>query len=503
MPLGRSGFALESAVMTTLTFRLALAAAVLATLIGGLRAQRTTPTAATSPDPRFDRVVAALQEKMTELGIPGVALGVLADGEVRTRGFGVTNVDHPLPVTDDTLFQIGSISKTFTGTAIMRLVERNQLRLDDPIRKHLPNFKVKDAEASARATVRDALTHMGGWEGDFFDDPSSGDDALQRIVERMTTLEQTAKVGEMWGYNNAGFYLAGRVIEVVTGKPFERALRELVLDPIGLETAYFFPADVMTRRFAVGHGAPKGQPAVIGPWPIPRAANAAGGITTNVASMLRYAAFHMSDGTARGAQVLSPSSLQQMRSAIVPKAGTDLTMGLTWHLSRAGNVTVVEHGGGTNGQISQLRLVPERQWAVAIVTNSGRGSTLNTHVLRAAMDAYLGIAPVRPLRMAVDAAALQEYVGTYRRQFADVSVTVDGDALKMQVTPKMPGLAGVIPPAAPPQRLGFFAKDRLLRLDGPDTGEAGGEFIRGANGRVEWLRTGRIHKKVDRSLPTR
>jgi len=115
--------------------------------------------------------------------VPGVALGILADGEIRTRGFGVTSVDHPLPVTDDTLFQIGSISKTFTGTAIMRLVEQNQLRLDDPIRKHLPAFKVKDADASSRATVRDTLTHMGGWEGDFFDDPSSGDDALAGVEE--------------------------------------------------------------------------------------------------------------------------------------------------------------------------------------------------------------------------------------------------------------------------------------------------------------------------------
>src|SRR5688500_2549580 len=260
--------------MTTPTVRLASIAAVFATLIGGLGAQRAAPAAVTAADPRFNRVAAAVQEKMAELNVPGVALGILADGEVRTRGFGVTNVDHPLPVTDDTLFQIGSISKTFTGTAIMRLVERNQLRLDDPVRKYLPAFKVKDAEASARATVRDTLTHMGGWEGDFFDDPSSGDDALQRIVERMATLEQTAKVGEMWGYNNAGFYLAGRVIEVVTGKPFEKALRELVLDPIGIETAYFFPAEVMTRRFVAGHGAPKGVHAVIGPWPIPRAANA-------------------------------------------------------------------------------------------------------------------------------------------------------------------------------------------------------------------------------------
>lgn len=266
-----------------------------------------SPAPAPASDARFDRVASALEAKMKELGVPGVALGVLADGEVRTRGFGVTNIDHPLPVTDGTLFQIGSISKTFTGTAIMRLVEENRLRLDDPIRKYIPSFKVKDEDASARVTVRDTLTHMSGWEGDFFDDPSNGDDALERIVERMAMLEQTAKVGEMWGYNNAGFYVAGRVIEVVTGKPFERALRELVLDPLKIETAFFFPAEVMTRRFVVGHGTPKGVPAVIGPWPVPRAANAAGGISTNVASMLRYAAFHMGDGTADAPKCCRPA----------------------------------------------------------------------------------------------------------------------------------------------------------------------------------------------------
>jgi CubicO group peptidase (beta-lactamase class C family) len=486
--------------ITMRRFRTVLLIPPVAALIAVTAAQ--SPDTPLAPDQRFDRVAAVVNEKMAELGVPGVALGILADGDVRTRAFGVTSMDHPLPVTDDTLFQIGSISKTFTGTAIMRLVERNQLRLDDPIRKYLPTFKVKDAEASRRATVRDTLTHMGGWEGDFFDDPSSGDDALQRIVERMATLEQTAKVGEMWGYNNAGFYAAGRIIEVVTGKPFERAMRDLVLDPLNIDSAYFFPADVMTRRFVVGHAAPKGKANVIGPWPVPRAANAAGGITTNVRSMLRYAAFHMGDGAAGTSQVLSLSSLQQMRSAVVAKAGTDQTMGLTWHLSRVGTLNVAEHGGGTIGQISQLRLVPERKWALAIVTNAGTGGTLNAHVLRAAMNAYFDVAEVRPSRISVDAATLNEYVGTYRRQFADVAVTVDGDALKMHVTPKMPGLDGKVPPPGPPQRVGFYAKDRLLRLDGPNAGDPAGEFIRGPSGRVAWYRGGRIHRRVDTATTT-
>ena len=472
-------------------------ASVTAALVFALLVTSGAQTPQHAPaDARFEKIAALVQAQMAEHAVPGVVIGILDEGRVTTRAFGITNVDHPLPVTDDTLFQIGSISKTFTGTAMMRLVEAGQVELSAPLRRYLPEFRVKDADASARATVQDTLTHMGGWEGDFFADPSSGDDALKRQVEGMATLEQTGQPGEMWGYNNAGFYAAGRVIEVITGQPFEKALKAGVLDPLDLETAYFFPADVMTRRFVVGHAGAK--PRVIGPWPVPRAANAAGGITTNVATLLKYAAFHMGDGTnARGARVLSAATLQRMRAAAAPKAGTDLSMGLTWHLGKAGDFEFAEHGGGTNGQISHLRLVPGRRFALALVTNSGAGSTLNAVVLRAVMEAYFGVPNALPERIAVTGGGLAEFAGTYRRQFADVVVTADGDALKFETTPKMPGLDGRVPPTGPPQRFGFHAKDQLLRLEGPGKGTPAGEFVRGPDGKVAWLRMSRILRRVN------
>jgi CubicO group peptidase (beta-lactamase class C family) len=284
----------------------------------------------------------------------------------------------------------------------------------------------------------------------------------------------------------------------VMNQPFEKTLKALVLDPLGLEHAYFFPADVMTRRFVVGHAATKNVPRVIGPWPLPRAANAAGGITTNVATMLKYAAFHMGDGTsANGTRVLSQASLQKMRSPIVSKAGSDLSMGLTWHLGKAGTLEFAEHGGGTNGQVSHLRLVPSRRFAIAIVTNAGSGGNLNANVLRAVMEDYLGVSEPRPERMTMTSGGLQEYAGTYRRQFAEVTVSVDGDVLKLETKPNMPGLDGKVPPTGPPQRLAFYAKDKLLRIEGPGTGTPAGEFIRGSNGKVAWLRMSRILRRVD------
>jgi hypothetical protein len=249
----------------------------------------------------------------------------------------------------------------------------------------------------------------------------------------------------------------------------------------------------MTRRFVVGHGALKGVPRVLTPWPLPRAANAVGGLVTDIGSLLRYAEFHMGDGTNRaGARVLSRASLTQMRSSVVPKAGTDLTMGLTWHLSRIGALNMTEHSGATNGQDALLRLVPDRRFTLAVATNSATGDRLHRDVARAAMETYFGVPPPKFTRITVSADRLQEYVGIYRRQGAEINVTVNGDALRVQITPKMPNLSGTVPPPTTPAwGFGFYDTDRALALGGPNAGEpaaAAGEFIRNAEGRVAWLR---------------
>ena len=138
-----------------------------------------------------------------------------------------------------------------------------------------------------------------------------------------------------------------------------------------------------------------------------------------------------------------------------------------------------------------------RKFALAIVTNSGSGGNLNAVVGRAVMDAYLGVSEVMPARITVASGDLSEYAATYRRQFADIVVSVDGDALKFETKPQMPGLDGRVPPQGPPQRLGFYAKDWLLRLDGPGKGNPAGEFVRNADGKVAWLRMSRIMRRVN------
>src|ERR1044071_6967307 len=129
-------------------------------------------------DQTFNKIARKIIAEMKRLKVPGVAIGVWHRGKEYAEGFGVTSVEHPLPVTAATLFQTGSISKTFTGTMIMKLVEDGKVDLDAPVRAYLPDFKVQDSDVSERVTVRHLLTHTGGWVGDYFNDFGNGEDAL-------------------------------------------------------------------------------------------------------------------------------------------------------------------------------------------------------------------------------------------------------------------------------------------------------------------------------------
>src|SRR5438105_1651274 len=137
--------------------------------------------------------------------VPGVALGLLLDDVEHTAGFGVTNLDNPLPVDEDTLFQVGSITKTFTATAVMRLVDEGRLDLDRPVQIYLPDFRLAEPNVAATVTTRHLLTHTAGWIGDFFSDTGRGDDALARYVVEMADLEQLTPPGGVYSYCNAGF----------------------------------------------------------------------------------------------------------------------------------------------------------------------------------------------------------------------------------------------------------------------------------------------------------
>src|SRR4051794_31199482 len=189
-------------------------------------------SAAQGPDALFRALDARIETAMADLHIPGVAVGVFYEGQEYVRGYGVTNVDYPQPVDADTLFRIGSVTKTFTGTTVMRLVEQGLLDLDIPIRNYLPTLRLSDASVAAQVTLRQCLNHSAGWLGDCYPDFGRGADAITHYVADMAQLPQLTPLGQVYAYNNAAIVLAGHVVETVAGQPFEDVVRTQVLDPL-------------------------------------------------------------------------------------------------------------------------------------------------------------------------------------------------------------------------------------------------------------------------------
>jgi CubicO group peptidase (beta-lactamase class C family) len=446
----------------------------------------------------WEQVVACAEAAMKAHGVPGAVVGVLHQGEMKTAGLGVTNVNHPLPVTPDTLFQIGSITKTYTAMAVMCLVEKGTLSLDEPVQTYVPDFRVADEDTSAHVNLRHLLTHTAGWSGDLFTDMSFGDDALARYVASMSELEQETPLGAFASYSNSAVTLAGHVVAAVTGKTYEAAMQELVLEPLGLKRSFFNPIDVMVHRFVVGHSAGPKSPQVATPWPIPRAENPCGGLVCDIGDLLRYARFHLGDGTAEdGSRLLSAETMAQMQTTQA-SWWKDETIGLTWFLNVTDGVCRVSHGGSTIGQQAELTLVPQHGLAIGVMTNADEGLALNQEVTHCALREYAGVNVREPEAIEATPEALAAYSGLYTRYMVDLELGMLAGQLVCQIryTAGFPTKDSPPPPCPPPMSIGLCEPDRLLFLNGALKGLPI-DVLRGADGAVGWLRAGyRLQKRV-------
>jgi CubicO group peptidase (beta-lactamase class C family) len=478
--------------MRTLIRTRILAFAILgASAIAAVEAQSNT-------DARFDAIARLAQEKMKEYGVPGVALGILNNGSVTIRGLGITNVEDSLPVTAHTVFPIASISKTFAATAMMRLVEQGKVDLRAPVRTYIPEFKVRDEIASRDATILHLLTHLGGWEGQV-SGPDRGTETLANFLTTITDLMQVAPPGAAWSYNNAGFSIGGRVIETVTGNSINRSIRDLVFQPLGLEHAGTTAGDFIVNRFAAGHTTRDGKPTLNRPF-TPSVSVTAGGVGLCMTDLMAYARFHLGDGTApNGERVLKKESLELMRTPQARKQANDDDIGIGWHLRTMGTVRTASHGGTLGGHILLLEIVPERNFAIAILTNASAGWRVIQDVEREALKSYLGatyamnqgiahrglvetLPAVQPLAQQPDYAP---YVGTYARPNNSVAVRVEGNRLVVQERPNNGQPNAEMP-------VSFYGPDRAVVTDGAQRGQSI-EFVRDAAGKVSWVRVvGRV-----------
>ncbi len=432
------------------------------------------------------------------LEVPGVAVGVAFGDEEHLAFSGVTSVEDPLPVDATTLFQNGSTGKTYTSTAILRLVERGEMNLDAPVRTYVPELKLKDEQVARDVTVLQLLNHTAGWDGDLFENTGEGDDALDRYVARMATIEQVTPLGSTVSYNNASLAVAGKALEHVTGKVYEDVIRELVFEPVGMTRSYYLAKEIMTYRFAQGHKQNQdGSIEVTRPWEFGRYGNPMGGAVSTVADQLTWARFHMGDGTAKdGTRVLSEPMLKRMQEPTVECPGNALgdAVGISWMLRDVEGLRVVAHGGDTAGQHSTFEMVPEKRFAITSLTNCGpNGGEFNERITRWAFEAYLGVEIKDPEPLRLSDEALHEYVGRYETiaLITDIRAADGGLIVDVTVRPEVLEQLNEEPDDEPPIPLGILSGDgdRYIVPEGPAKGMKG-YFSRGAGGTIDGIHIG-------------
>src|SRR3984957_16529252 len=337
--------------------------------------------AGTSKRPKID--VAHWQRRLAVLAerhkVPGASLGILrlgTDGrpdEVIGAAYGYANAPAKIEATTDTLFQIGSMSKVWTATLAMQLVDEGKLDLDAPVAEVLPELQLDDSETAKTVTMRHLLNHTSGIDGDVFTDTGRGDDCVEKYVGLMSSVKQNHPLGATWSYCNSGFALAGRGLGKLSGGAWDAALTRRICRPLGLRHTVTLPEQALLYRTAVGHVGEHTDLISRAPvWMLPRSLGPAGLICSSTADVLAFARMHLTGGLAPdGTRVLAAASaaaMTELQAELPDQHSLGDSWGLGWIRFGWNGRRLIGHDGNTIGQSAFLRNLPDGGLAVYILT---------------------------------------------------------------------------------------------------------------------------------------
>jgi CubicO group peptidase (beta-lactamase class C family) len=353
--------------------------------------------------------------------VPGAAVGVVREGSATTACYGVADVRTGEPVTPETRFGVGSLTKSMVATVIARLAEAGRLSLDDPAAAHVPELRASGW--AARATVRDLLANRSaiplraGLEFGFDGRRDQDDGALSRLV---ADAAAGVPAGSFWSYTNVGWCVLGRVIETSAGAAWEDAMRRHLFGGVGMSGTAFAAGAVPER--ASGHEVTADGPVPVGPL-VARAYGPAGtSVVSTVTDLLRFAALHLEDP--------SLAVLRAVHAEVSICGWLDSwCLGWAWFDWDGGQVWGWD--GLINGEWSVLRIMPGQQAAVVLVTNGSTGRAMYRSLFADLMGSMFGIS-VPPLRLeaAVRAAGdLSRFAGVYAWPDRPVEVTAASNGL--------------------------------------------------------------------------
>ncbi|MGW5684134.1 serine hydrolase domain-containing protein [Nonomuraea sp. NPDC003754] len=304
---------------------------------------------------QVDAYVADYQERT---GLPGVAVAITRGSRVvHATGYGRTASGAPL--TADTPMAVASVSKSFTSLAVMQLVEKGTIRLDQPVRGYLPEFTMADPRA-ARITVRQLLNQTSGMADATFREKSLPQpDSLQGAVARLKDARLATAPGTAFSYHNTNYQVAARLVEVVSGEPFAAYLKTHVFTPLGMSHSTTIDTERDMPDSARGHLTVLGQ-AVAVPEP-PGFGNGSGGVISTANDMARWL-------IAQRSGIVSPASTAELRT---PSRQND-TYALGWSIGRTprGNLAI-GHSGELFTSTAEQLLMPESGYGIAVMANTG------------------------------------------------------------------------------------------------------------------------------------
>ncbi|MFG2056369.1 serine hydrolase domain-containing protein [Micromonospora sp. NPDC048930] len=369
--------------------------------------------------------------------VPGFLAGMYHAGEQAVVAHGVANAATGAPMSEDTSFLFGSITKIMTTTLVLQQVERGALDLDAPVVDYLPEFRLATPGAAEKIRVRHLVTHTSGIDADLFFPDAVGRDALKIYLERLSReCGVLFEPGEYVSYSNGGMIVAGRLLEVVTGLPYHELLERDVFAAAGMTGACTSAERAILRSTAVGHFP---DPTTGGVRPtdmfmLPQTWGPAGGTPIGtIEDLLAFGRVHLGDGLApSGTRVLSARSVARMQS-VTHDLGTPNTspVGLGWLVRSLGGTTVLTMSGGSPGGVAVLVVVPEHDLVFAAYGNDSRALALHDELLLWLAGLF---GTVQTPAYAPDAVDLQPYAGTYRSNQLRVDVRVVDGGLEEQVT---------------------------------------------------------------------
>jgi YD repeat-containing protein len=433
--------------------------------------EKAAPTAAVKPGlGDFDDFV---NQALKDWKVPGVAVAVVQrDKVILLKGYGYRDLEKHLPVTPNTLFAIGSITKSFTVSTLGMEMDDGKVDWDKPARDYLPTFKMYDPVRTEQMTIRDLITHRSGlprhdmvWY--------SSDFSREDIIWRLQYLEPNKPLRSTFQYNNLMFMTAGYIAGLLNGKSWEETIRERILTPVGMNGTNFSLKDSQgAPDFALPYRKGNDVKAEVKRMPFDEqcpdrcAIGPAGEINSSVADMIRYVLFHLNKGKLEGRTLLSENNAIQMQTPQMVIQGapdykeeSETSYGMGFFISEYRGHKRVEHGGNLDGFSAELAFLPNDGIGVIVLTNLD-GTGLPGAIAWNVFDRLLGLGQApwsqRYLQQEVKGREseqeaknkgyvphrtdthpshdLKDYVGDYGHPgYGVVSVMADGSGFKLKI----------------------------------------------------------------------